>query len=123
MSGVFLFEGIVCGFVSTVVAGYVMYKTSGHSFHSLPQATGEDASDVKVTKSSDKEWYRLAKDGEWVRLSPELEAAVNDAYDEGIDAEEYGKYTIHLNSERGSWKYWLENTDKETFTKLKHESA
>ena len=124
-----MIQGVVCGFLSTVLAG-VAYMTSGASstnadieHHENSQMPVLSEHFHSVTKEPTRSWFKLSSEGTWIQLRPELEQSVEDAYMSGEESVDMGKYTIHFNSERGQWKLWLENTEKETFTKLKYEEG
>jgi len=125
MKTAYVFQAAACGFLTTAVGAMTYFsarRPEGEVAGGDRLPTMTETFDT-VTKEPTRSWYRLHSDGNWTQLRPEFEQSVEDAYCSGESEVDLGKYTIHFNSDRGEWKYWIENTEKETFTKLKYEEV
>lgn len=114
-----MMQGVACSIMSIGVAGMMYMKSSSEEKMKIDKGGFYET----ITKEPVKQWYKLNAEGNWIQLKPEVEAKVQEAYESGEDETEMGKYIVHMNAERGGWKYWLENTEKESFTKIKFEEA
>ena len=127
MKTAYAIQAAACGFVTSAIGIF--------AYLSAPRLTGAQANADdgppptmtekfdSITKEPTRSWYRLHSDGDWVQLRPEFEQSVDDAFSTGEDVVDLGKYIVHFNSERSQWKYWIENAEKDTFTKLKYEEV
>lgn len=121
-----MLQGAVCGLLSLGVAG-MMYLNKEQEplkkMETLDTPFYNQEPLESVTKEPHRMWYKLNSEGNWVQLKPEFESVVDEGFQTGEDTVDTGKYTIHYNANRGEWKYWLENPEKETFIKLKFEET
>uniref|UniRef100_A0A6C0F654 WWE domain-containing protein n=1 Tax=viral metagenome TaxID=1070528 RepID=A0A6C0F654_9ZZZZ len=107
----------LCG-ASVMMSGFMYYYKNN-----MNDKTEVCDEILNVTKEPTRTWYKYSNDGVWVQFKPEMEAKIEEAYMTNEDMIELGTYNIHFDSSRDDWKYWIENTEKHTFTKIKYETT
>ena len=82
-----------------------------------------EENEEKKEEGKKRAWYRLNSEGNWVQVKPDLEEKIEEGYVENNDMKEINeKYIMHYNSDRSQWRMWIENTEKESFARVKYEA-